>query len=291
MIIYDEPIEQYHCAPQLSNSKLVDFAVRGPRFFAARHVTRTSPPLPSKEHQIFGQAFEDLLCEPDTIRQKYALKPKDMTFSTKEGKAWRAEQEAAGRKIIKEGELDAMYGMRQAFFENETAVAMVRAARQQATIRAPYAGTPGLQARPDWLCLEGCAATGFEPYSLDLKTTAKLPSLTSGRSVADLRYDCQASIVRETLRLEGHHIRSFLLACEKSAPYRCVVIELPPAWTGLGWAWAERQLARLAVHYRTNEWPRVPAELVRLPEEPPRYLAKRSDEIEVDEDDDESEAA
>ena len=38
---------------------------------------------------------------------------------------------------------------------------LVKAAKLQVTTTAPYPGTPGLQTRPDFVNLDGCAASGW----------------------------------------------------------------------------------------------------------------------------------
>lgn len=266
-IDYDIPLDTYHQSPQLSTSKLSDYAKRGPRFFAMRHVSRTSSGFESSEAQIFGQRFENLLCDQEELDGRFAIKPEGMSFATVDGKAWRAAQ--VGKTIVKAEDVEAMNGMRESFLENESAVALVRAAKLQATIRAPYAGTPGIQSRPDWLLLDGCPLTGYEPATIDLKTTISLAKMVSGRGVLDYAYHAQGALCRETLRCNGIAARSYLIACEKVKPYRCQVIEVTTPWLDCGWQWCERQLGRLAVHYASGDWPRVERELVQLGEPPP----------------------
>lgn len=60
---------------------------------------------------ILGTLTHSLILEPDCPLPKLAIKPADMKFSTKEGKAWRAEQQAAGRLILTEEAHASLTGM------------------------------------------------------------------------------------------------------------------------------------------------------------------------------------
>jgi hypothetical protein len=285
----DVEIGDYHKSPRLTNSKLGEFVLNGPRYFYERHVARTNQPRPSTEAQIFGQAFESLLCEPGVFEERYAIKPtgltadgKKWTYGTVEGKAWKAAREAEGKVCVEKEEVEAMFAMRKSFFENKTAVEMVKASIAQATILADFPGTAGIQARPDFMSMRGCPATQFTRFTLDLKTTIKFLKLTNGRGVFDLKYHVQAAIVRECWRQCGHRGEHHLLVIEKKAPYRVQVVEIPPSWLDMGWRWVERHAPRIVEHLRTEEWPRVYFEKTRLPE-PDRWMENQSDEEENDE--------
>jgi hypothetical protein len=228
-------------------------------------VSRTSQRTPPSEALVFGQAFEDLVYGLP-IHDRYAVKPEGMSFATKDGKAWKADAEASGKPIISRDDYDAMVAMRDSLRENGTAMRMIEMCCKQTTFRCDYPGTPGLQSRPDWDSTEGCLDSGYQPFTLDLKSTISLAKLTSGRGVHEHGYHAQAAIAAETIARHGlARPASFLLAVEKSAPYRSQVIEVTDEWIQLGWGWCERQLERLAGHYASGDWPRTDREVVRLP--------------------------
>lgn len=267
-ISYDVEIEDYHRSKYLSTSKLGDYASRGPRHFYNRYVSGNAPAYESTEAQELGQAFEDLVClEKAAFDARYAIKPEDMNFSTKEGKAWKAEH--ASKVILKADDVDALYLMRDSLFSNESAAALVQQSKMQATVRSEYAGTPGIQSRPDFLCTDGTLASGYRAATADLKTTINFSKLISGRGVADWRYHCQAALCAETLRLCEVPTVNYLIVVEKIAPYRCVVVEVPRDWLDAGWAWCKRQLDSIAGHFATNTWPLVEREVISLPPAPP----------------------
>jgi hypothetical protein len=266
-------VETYHNGPEVSHSKLLDFARKGPRYYAARYVTRKTPrPAPSDAF-VFGQAFEDLVYGLP-IGERYAIKPEGMSFAKVDGKAWKIAAEASGKPIITHDDAEAMDAMRESIRENETAMRMIEACAAQTSFTALYAGTPGIQARPDWWSSTGLAESGFRPFTLDLKSTIGLAKLASGRGVADYGYHCQAAMAAECAIRNGVEPPAcFLLACEKVAPYRCQVVEITPEWLAVGWTWCERQLEKLAAHYESRAWPRVTSEIVALPPVPAWVVA------------------
>lgn len=279
-IDYTTSIGDYHAAPYISASKLRTFSTRGPRFYHAKYVSRSTPDEPDSEALVFGQVLEDLVQGRGLDREQYAVKPDGLSFATKEGKAWRAAQQAAGKSIVGSDDMQRMDSMRESLGDNETALEMIRVCKAQATLRCDYAGTPGLQARPDWLSDVGCLTSGYAPFSLDLKSTRSLAKLANGRGVLEFGYHCQAAIVRRLLEANGMRgVRFYLLACEKALPFRCQVIEMPQEWLDAGWRWCERQLSKLARHYETNNWPRVEQELIQLPP-PPAWIDESQDEEE-----------
>lgn len=261
----DVALEDYHSSPMLSTSKLKDFEQLGAHGFYSKHVIRTTPVAKDREALIFGQVFEDI-AQGRGFNADGKLVIKDREFRSKEDKKWRDDHLAAGHSFVTEEEIDSCMAMRAALEENETAVQMVNACVQQATLRAGYAGTPGIQSRPDWISADGCLASGYAPFTLDLKSTKSLLDIASGRGVISFRYDAQGAIAREAWGVLGS--RHYLLACEKTLPFRCQVIELTPEWLDQGWRWAERQMQRLAKHYASGLWPRVEREMVALPSPP-----------------------
>lgn len=277
---FNTSIDAYHRDERLSCSKLKTFAQVGAYGFHARHIARTSPPEVDSDALIFGQIFEDI-CQGRGFNAngKLVVKPAGMIFNTKDNRAWRDEHLAAGRSIVTEAEIDSAMAMRAALETNETAVEMIRSSLMQATLRSDFEGTPGLQSRPDYISAEGCLASGYAPMTVDLKSCRSLADLSVGRcpGISSLRYDAQAAIVRECWGIRGS--RHYLLACEKTYPYRCQVVEVTDAWLDVGWRWSYRQLTRLARHYASGLWPRVDAELVTLPAPPAWADADSDDEL------------
>lgn len=295
-MIYTEaelPIEAYLASARLSHSPLKVFAELGPNGFYRSRVQREWSPEDTK-HYVMGRACEDALQRPEQYAQRYIAKPKGMSFATKEGKAWKAEQEAAGLEIVDSTEARAIEALKETLQANEMARELIAAASMQMTIAHDNDGEgahymPGIQSRPDWLGLRGCAASDFYPYVLDLKTAKSLGDLASGTAVRNNGYHRQAAMVRKCLALEGvdvRNLRYFLLGAEKSFPYRWQVFELTPRLIDEGERWCDEQLRALAKHFASGEWPLITQQLVTVDVQ--RWGAQDDSE---DEDDSSEEAA
>lgn len=267
-IRYDIDICEYHDSPNVSHSKLSDFASRGPAYYHALYVSRAEKRDPPSDAMVFGQLFEDAVQRPNTFAATTATRPDGIDLRTKEGKAWK--DSIAGKTVLSADDANSIVEMRKSLCENRTAVDMIAACKQQPTITWNWSPLPGLQSRPDWLSVDGCAYSGFRPFVLDLKTTSDLARLASGRAVADYKYHSQMAMARAGLAANGiDDAAYYLLAVERQRPYRCQVIELTAEWLDAGARWSEGKLQKLAQHYERNEWPRVDAEAIELPAPPP----------------------
>lgn len=219
----------------------------------------------------------------------FAVKPEGMSFAHKDGKAWKAEQgqrtiitaddmssverllkllperPAAPRSVLEGDDARAIAALVETLGSCPLARALIdEAAKQVSILHDNVMGLPGVQSRPDWLCLNGCAASEWQPYALDLKTTLTLGQLASGRSILKYGYHRQAAMVRTSLALEGVDVsglRYLLLGAEKTFPFRWRVIEVPKELIDVGERWCERHMLRLADHYATGEWPLVDSEI------------------------------
>lgn len=299
MITHELSIESYHASKRVSASKLKTFAGKGARAYYAAHEQRAWSEADTQAYRA-GRAIEDALQRPVDFRAKYIAKPEGMSFATREGKAWRAEQAEKGLEILESQDARASEALLETLEHCPTSQALMGAAEAQPTIVHEqvkrWAPLPGLQARPDWMCADGCAESEWLPFTLDLKTTATLDMLASWRTITRFGYHKQAGMMRLCLELEGVDVscwRHLLLGAEKSFPYRWRVFELPTALVLDGYRWCVEQLGLLAEHYATGEWPLVEGEIVTVQIPPWVGGAADNDPEDGDEDegDGESEAA
>lgn len=255
-----------------------------------RAIVEHKLPSLSADDAMLAQALQDAWGGAEQFAARWATKPDDMNFARAEGKAWKIAQEAAGKKILTAADASTVERLMKLLpaqpkeprevldGEDATAIAalaqtidvcpiaqsLIQAAQMQVTVLhddvSDCWNVPGIQCRPDWLGLDGSAATNWRPYALDLKSTDKLSRISSGRSILKYGYHRQAAMVRMCLEREGVDIDGFkylLLGAEKTFPYRWQVVEVPLALIDKGQAWCERQLARLSDHYATGDWPLV----------------------------------
>lgn len=254
-----------------------------------------------QECAALARILRDAWLGPDYYANHYAAKPEGMSFANKEGKAWKAEQGAktilssdeadsiarliellpgqpqVHREVLDADDMLTVQTLVETLDQCPIAKGLIAAAEPQLSIMhdriEAYPELPGMQARPDWLCLNGCAESGWRPFTLDLKSTLTLPELSSGRSILKYGYHSQAANVETLLKLDGVDVadmRHFLLGAEKTFPHRWRVIELPRRLVSVGDAWCKRQLSELNGYYARGEWPLVPCELVEA--DVPRWL-------------------
>lgn len=269
MISLDMPIEQYLSSKRVSHHKLRTLAERGARGYFIKHEQHAHADDDTRAY-LTGRAMEDALQRPAEYAARYVAKPAGMSFATKDGKAWRSDQEAMGRSIVDGEDARAIEALISTLECCPISQSLMAGSIPQATIYHEDAvrgrwGVPGIQSRPDWLCLEGSAASEWRPFALDLKTTATLRKLESGRVICSYGYHRQAAMVRLALEYEGVDVSAFrylLLGAEKAFPYRWRVVEIPTALIDAGERWCVQQLDALAQHYETGEWPLVPNEVV-----------------------------
>lgn len=270
-------IDEYHASAFISNSKLTTFLRRGPRGFWMRYLHKSLQKEDSPALRT-GLAFDTLLFDGEgAYLEKFVERPPGMKFTTKEGKAWKAEQDEAGRIVIESEDARAFEWMCAAIREHELGSDLLHACDKQVSLRGEYDGLPGIQSRPDGLCLEGCAATDYQPFVLDLKTTSELDMLTGGRSIPRYGYHRQMGFSSLLLNDLGvSDLRYFILAVEKAVPHRAQVVELSEAYVRAGELEVRRGLSRLSTHYQSGEWPRVTEDVVVL--DPPRWMRTEEDE-------------
>lgn len=272
MLITDETIDEYHGNPALSHGQLRDFSELGPRGFFLRHVRREAP-RPSTKALRAGRAFETYLFEPQVFEEWFAAKPEDYSGRTNKWKDWCTEQELSGKIIVDRDDFLAFEHMRSALDECASARALLETGIYQPTWRIGWHGLPGVQSRPDFGNMEGCARSEYRPYTLDVKTTRKLAGLVSGRDVVTYGYHTQAATARIASELpECIH---YLLAFEKAFPCRAMVLEVSREFVNIGEDWAMGELAKIAEHYESDYWPLTVSDSAVV--EPPVWLLRQHD--------------
>ena len=96
--------DNYHDRPEVSATDLRRAAERGGWYAIwCRHNPRKSAAMD------VGTRIHAAMLEHETIDpSRYVPRPDGMSFATKEGKAWKAEQEAAGLTVVDANELPSI---------------------------------------------------------------------------------------------------------------------------------------------------------------------------------------
>ena len=112
-VYFGLPEDDYHADPALGSSGIKDLNIDPLTYW------KKSPLNPDREEKedtpalMFGDAVHKLLLEgPDVYRKIYAEKPEGMSFSKKDGKAWKAEHD--GFKILDADQSKQLHAIKDA---------------------------------------------------------------------------------------------------------------------------------------------------------------------------------
>lgn len=225
-----------------------------------------------------GAAVHALILEPDTWLAQHVVKPEGMSFATKDGKAWRAEQEDAGRTILSLAEWRMVRGVEDAVKAHPLARRAIAASASEVTLtmRDPETGV-WLKARPDALPHE----PGRMPFSVQIKTTQDASPSAFSKSVWNYGYHLGAAIEIDMLSHLGWHDAPgyLLIAVEKEPPFAVSLLRLSDEAIAWGRHQYRRALRRFADCLATGKWPAYAEDVteIHLPEWAARGLERELD--------------
>ena len=179
-VIYTMPDAEYRMADGVSCSSLKVLDESPARLMA---VMKT--PKEQTEAMALGSLTHQLILEPDRVIE-YAIKPKDMTFTTKDGKLWRDSQTMP---IIKQEQLDAAQAMRDAVNRHPVAKAIIAKGRSEVSVFSDYTA--------EYCELIRKSRIDFVPEKsnalVDIKTTLDASPSAFRREIFDRMYYMQAA--------------------------------------------------------------------------------------------------
>ena len=306
-IIYDESIEDYHGHKAISKSKLDDFLTL-PALYHKKHILKEVTHKPGIGQKL-GDATHTVLLEGEkTFRDRFCITP-ELSYRKK------ADKEASVRSLnstlldplpeeqiiplfsqnkdpieeffrklphkkqVSESEADKARELSKAIRANPLADMLLQGGRPEVTFRTET--TPlgfQIQARTDYINLEGNEFTNGEPYIVDIKTIATLaPDDFSGpqKTFAKWGYHRQAAFYPAVVNelLERPVNRFFFIFVETKDILQSVVYEPDPGDVDLGWQQCLRGLQYMRECYASDTWPGYPQDLQIL--SLPSYERKR----------------
>jgi hypothetical protein len=247
------PMERYLgdlCyGPSVSGSGLAKIDAQSPaHFFAGWYGNPNVAPGEQTAAMSFGTAFHAYVLEPATFAAEYAVKPEDMSFATKEGKAWRAEN--ATKKIITADEAAMINGMSKAMFAKPKTAALLKGARPEVTLIDQISGA-WIKGRPD-------AMNDRLRVAVNLKTcdSADPEDVRKAMDAYDGAYYLSAALTLDLLAaLTGHEWQYVFVFVEKRAPYESRRVTLKPTVLEWGRMRYRRAVAKFAECVKTGVWP------------------------------------
>lgn len=279
----DVPLSLYlgnTCAgPSISRSGLWEIETRSPaHYFATSYLNPQRVPDENTDALRVGAAVHSFVLEPDLFLAEYTVKPEGLDFRTKDGKAWRAEQEEAGRRILSVEEWNMVTGVAGAITSHPLARRAFEASAPEVTLtlKDPETGV-WLKARPDALPKE---PRRF-PFSVQLKTTQDASPTAFQRSVWSYGYHLGAAMEIDMLAMLGWHDSpgALLVAVEKEPPFAVSLLRLSDEAIAWGRHQYRRALRRFADCLAAGKWPAYAEDVteIHLPEWAARGLERGLD--------------
>lgn len=211
----------------VSQSMLKVFARRR-RLFEAYYVKHLLPEPPNTDPMRKGTAVHAALLEPEKFNDLLVTFPASMldsrgAVSTKEAKAFRAEQEAAGRVVLKEADAAKVRAMAEAVRRVCGRWLDLPAIKERAIYWDDSLTGMRLKMRLDWLIRRGNAAIVF-----DLKTTADASPAAFRKRIEQNGYWLQDAHYREGIKEEtgAEAVEFYFIAVEDDEPHACALYSL-----------------------------------------------------------------
>ncbi len=232
----DEAIYRQAPGVNISNLKLMG---RSPSHYWAK---LNAPPITPTPAMISGTLVHRACLEPQKLQGSFAVKPSDMDFRSKEGKAWRDSQTAP---IIDAEQASALTQIADQIASHEIAGEILKNAdREVSQFKRRESGTM-LKGRID-------AHTMHEDYEtlVDIKTTDDASPGAFARTIANFGYAEQAAFYLDLIGAS----RFYFIAVEKAAPYALAIYKLDEASIAKGREKNARNLDLLEMCEKTGKW-------------------------------------
>ena len=211
--------------------------------------------------KVLGVGAETVACPPGLLASNGAM-------STKDAKAWKAVQEAAGKTVVSASELAKIKAASEAVLAHPDARAILELegdAEASVFATCPETGVR-LRGRFDRLAKNHALAG-------DLKSVGRAGGANEAeflRTVFSLGYDVQAAQYIDTLNYAtGRDVEFVFIVVELTAPHLVNVIRLSPQYLEMGRAKSMEARRRYKHGLETGEWPGYPYGIKEV--EPPMY--------------------
>lgn len=252
-------IENYNAArkDRLSSHKILDF-LKSPWLYQQKHVLRV---LPDADNDAFrlGRAAHTLILEgQEVFDRSYAIGgPVNEKTGTQYGRTtkafatWAAEQGELGREYLTDDEAILCGKLREGVYRHRDAAGLLGLdGIPEATVRLDYDGFP-MQIRIDWL-----ARVDDQFWIVDLKTCRDLDRFEF--DARDYGYIEQMAFYLSIFQVAAGgtgFLPVFIIAVEKSFPYRAGVWEIPEEDIVAASKKVFGAINELAACIKTDSWP------------------------------------
>ncbi len=239
--------DAYQSARGVSNSMLKWIAPPlTPAHYRARFITGELTDEDTEPKRT-GRLVHRCLLEPDSMTCAFYVRPEGMNFTTKEGKAWRADHQ--DRPILTADEAQSAKRMRDAVWAHPVASGLLKGAKTEVCVFAENKEGQLLKGRIDALPQKGNTVP-------DVKTVEKIDEASLEKSILTYRWHCQGAFYLDLLKLAGIERAVFaFIFMEKNPPYCVTVRTLGQDAEDIGRRVYRADLARLRECQELNRWP------------------------------------
>ena len=245
----DIPNEEYHKLPAVSSSGLVKLVQGTPAHYQA-YLNEPREVTPAME---LGTAIHAAVLEPDLFHATYIQKPEDMSFATKEGKAWKEANQ--GKKILTPEQFRAVSRITDSVMAQPIASRVILDGMKEKSFVwvDKETGIP-CKCRPDIFA-------GNKVF--DLKTTEDASARGFQRSIMSFGMHIQSAFyLMGVSELLGEGVTDFIhIAVEKKPPYAVALYVLDDASLERARLDIRKALRTLAECEETGKYPAYSEEI------------------------------
>lgn len=258
--VYDIEISQYHsdcCAgPSISSSGLRMIETKSPAHYW--DVSYLNPNRIEQDvepnHFSLGRAAHVLLLGEAGFARQFAIRPKEFdSWRTKDSKAWRAEQIAAGKSVLVPDDVETIKGIAHALSHDPLIKSgLLNGEVERSIICKDKETGVWLKSRPDALPVNA-------DLVVDLKTCASATAYATRQSIREYAYHMQLALTGMLMReVIGHNISDedyVLVFVETKRPYCVNVKPIDPSAIFYGRCQVRRAIRKFAECLNKGHWP------------------------------------
>ncbi len=249
-IFFDLPEDTYRQAPGINISALKKMGL-SPAHYRAEVDGEKPEPTPA---QVFGTMLHRAALEPFRLAESFVVKPDGMTYTTKEGKAWRDSQT---KPILSAEQFKAVNGCADSISAHPIAQRIILRAKKEVSVFKVHEATGLLlKGRADIVATDENGST----VVADIKTTSDASPGGFPREMARWGYDQQAAFYSDLL---GASFFMFV-AVEKESPFAVGLYNLDAESIAIGREKNEKNLALLKSCMDSGLWPAYPQEITTI---------------------------
>lgn len=208
-------------------------------------------PQEESTHFSLGRAAHHLIGGLDGFAKEFSIRPVQWdSWRTKDAKAWRAAEWAAGRTVISPDDIEVIQGLARSLERHPTVRAGILSGLVECAgfVKDPVTGV-WLKIKPDFMPLDSTMA-------VDLKTCASADALSCRRAITDLGYNQQFGLIHDVWQmLTGIELTDHVpLFVEKKRPFAVNLKPIGTASIMLGRLQNRRALNKFAVAVKGGVW-------------------------------------